>query len=286
MTKFVDREGLDKVLRSYSKFLAKRVVENLDDYTLYESRLAKFGESLKALPFPLVGFTNLAKSAGGDTRVRKVKQQLIDFAEEVIVDHVNIAEFIARYSKKTKLIKQEITAPIPDNIGRRFSQFLRERGASDRDIAKELNLFLQQELPEFTALSAVRELREQYRSEKVRVTKPYPGRRSGVEAVAYLMEHYGDDIRSGLLGPGKLQKLDQNLYIGVQAELSQRTPPQTIGEFFDVNTAETKKGSPFQRRVRACAELLDTTEEDSARFFSGMRADRVKKSREPHSRAR
>lgn len=130
--------------------------------------------------------------------------------------------------------------------------------------------------PELSVLDAVAELREQVHGEKTAAKQPYPGRRSGVDAVDYLLKNYGTEIKGGRLGPGQLHLLDQNLYVAVRHQLSEAKPPATIAAFLESHAPEEKHGSAFQRRIRACAQILDTDEESTARFLSNVRGDRLR----------
>jgi len=133
--------------------------------------------------------------------------------------------------------------------------------------------------------AAVMELRDQFWNREVPRQRPYPGRRSGVDPVEFVTENYGSYIRSGQLGPGQLQGFDRNLYMALRDELPRRAvqaikggrqdAPDTVAAFFEQMADESKRGSPFQRRVRACATILGTSETNAARFF-GIRPERVK----------
>lgn len=125
--------------------------------------------------------------------------------------------------------------------------------------------------PELGVLDAVAELREQIRSEKVRAKQPYPGRKSGVDPVEYLVSTYGQEIAHGQLGPGQLHVLDQNLYLGVRQKLAQMKPPLSLADFLDSKRSPTKHGAPTQRRISACAQLLDSNEEAACKFFGNLR---------------
>lgn len=139
------------------------------------------------------------------------------------------------------------------------------------------NEFFLNDVPEIRALTAVQTLQQLHRSEKVKaISTPYPGKRTGFIASDFLRQHYSDDIASGRLGPGRLETIDSALYHAVRFELSTAQPPRTIRELFDeIAGGDFAKVKPTQRRSKAMADLLETSEEQAVRFFSGARVDRL-----------
>ena len=142
--------------------------------------------------------------------------------------------------------------------------------------SKPPSSFVRELFPELDVLDAVSELRDQFHSKKVVCKTRFPGRRSGTDAKAFTLEQYGDEIRSGALGPGRLETIDQNLYMSLRQRLESETPARSVAEFFAEHAAEEKQGSPLARRINACASILDTTPTDAGRFFAGVRPDRVR----------
>ncbi|HTQ13473.1 MAG TPA: hypothetical protein VMH86_06315 [Rhizomicrobium sp.] len=118
-------------------------------------------------------------------------------------------------------------------------------------------------------------MREQLHGEKVVAKMLYPGRRSGIDPVEYLMEHYGEDIKLGRLGPGRLFNIDAGLYTSVHERLKSANPPTTITAFFAAHTAEDKRGTAGERRMRALATILQTSQPEAARFLQNVRPSRL-----------
>jgi hypothetical protein len=176
------------------------------------------------------------------------------------------------------LIADAPTAPDIKNAGSQFSRYLQGHGVEAPEatrIGGLLDDFVGKQLPELGVLSTVRELREQLRAEKVVAKQIYPGRRLEPDSIGFLMQHYGDDIRAGLLRPGRLKNIDGNLYFGVRDQLKQMTPPLSIADFFEGVAAEGKHGTVGARRIRALSTMLGATELDTARFLSAVRPDRL-----------
>ncbi|WP_157081100.1 hypothetical protein [Novosphingobium naphthalenivorans] len=128
------------------------------------------------------------------------------------------------------------------------------------------------------ALSAVRELRWQFNRPRVDVREPFPGKRAGSDPETFLLATYGDVIRDGSFGPGRLSNIDSALYIALQRDLSKKNPSETIGDFFERHATERGSATKaYARKAAACAELLGATEMEASRFFGGIRADRTSK---------
>ncbi|MBJ7318049.1 MAG: hypothetical protein JHC96_04540 [Brevundimonas sp.] len=133
-------------------------------------------------------------------------------------------------------------------------------------------------------IEAVTELRRQFNGEKIEAKILYPGRRSGVDPQLFVLEQYGEVIRHGLMGSGRLQIIDTNLYNSLRARLAASDPPETMADFFSRHTDPGKEGTPYQRRIRACATVLGCSEEEAVHFFQGMRVDRIREAtRRPRS---
>jgi hypothetical protein len=165
------------------------------------------------------------------------------------------------------------------DITERFRRYLRDRELLTPEIdgaIDHLSEFFQAELPEIDALPAVRELRWQAHRHKVEPKAPYPGKRQGVEAIPYLLREYGDEIRSGALGSGRLHTIDSSLCSAVVLDLRRANPPMTIGEFFAQQSGGRVPGTILQRRIRAFAEILDTTEPEAASLLAGKLVPRLR----------
>lgn len=128
-------------------------------------------------------------------------------------------------------------------------------------------------------ISAVRELREQVRAERVQQKAAYPGRRSGVDPVEFLKATYGAEIASGQLGPGQLCVIDKKLYDAVRNSLPGTDDAPSMQHLFEALRAPEKHGStPYQRRAVACASVLGTEAEQAAQFFGSLRPGNIRDS--------
>ncbi len=78
------------------------------------------------------------------------------------------------------------------------------------------------------------------------------------------------------MGPGRLQTINRPLYVSLGFELARRNPPLSIGEYFAELSDGKTLTTPFQRRFRACAEILATDEREAARFLTNIRVPRIK----------
>ncbi len=193
-----------------------------------------------------------------------------------------------------EFIEAEHKPASPLGVGDAFAEFLKDNGVDDTKAASFLDRFIAEKMPDLAVLAAVKELRELHKRERVRDKPIFPGRKSDVDAVGYLLRHYGDDIRANRLGPGRVQVLDKHLYNSVNIALSNTTPrpefggktiaqhyfpegdpPASIRELFDRLSAKGVFLTPLEERARACAIVLDSTDEEAARFFSTLRTDRV-----------
>ncbi|MEJ0027703.1 MAG: hypothetical protein WDN01_16890 [Rhizomicrobium sp.] len=167
------------------------------------------------------------------------------------------------------LIGQERTAHDARSLDEKFIEFLREHGIAEPADKSILSKFLEREVPEFAALPAIRELRDQLTLQKVPPRAPYHDS-GGADPFTHLKEQYGEDIRQGRLGPGRLVRLDYKLYAKCAARLKDMEPPKSMTEYFQELADEGKAGSPYKRRVRACAAILGTDEERAKAFFHGI----------------
>lgn len=160
------------------------------------------------------------------------------------------------------------------NAGARYEEFLLKRGASPEQAADQrlaLTLFMAQEMPDIGVLEAVQELREIATRKPVPKRRPYPGREEcELTPLNFLHKYYGDDIAAGGMGPGRLSVIDQRLYRAVSWELSQQNPPQDIRTYFEQLCDESKRGRTSDRRSRACATVLGTSEDAANRFFRSV----------------
>ena len=135
--------------------------------------------------------------------------------------------------------------------------------------------------PDIELLDAVSELRDQALFKGLTKKPLYPGRRSGRDPIAFLLENYKIDIEQGWLGPGQLYRLDVLLYASVRRALDQHNPPLTVGQFFESKTPMEKRGSLHQRRLQACSIMLGVSSEDAIKFMGSMRTDRIPSSLGP-----
>lgn len=165
------------------------------------------------------------------------------------------------------------------HAGSEFCQHLQAHGHSTSEathLGKLLDSFVSARLPQLEVLSAVSELRELAQPRNVKAKLPYPGRRGGIDPVTYLKDHYGDEIRAGRLGPGRLETIDRALYASIYGRLPLMSPPMNMAQLFDSIADEGKKGRPSTRRLRALSTILGMNEKDTASFLSGVRPDRVR----------
>lgn len=136
---------------------------------------------------------------------------------------------------------------------------------------RPISAYIRHIIPEFDALTAVKALRDEMARPKG--PKPaYPGRRSSVDPIKYLVEHYGREIEAGQLGPGSLFSLDASLYHSVRHVLNKKIPPQTIAEYFNEHLRVESRRSPVQFRLQQCAKILEASEGDTARLLGGFQA--------------
>lgn len=181
------------------------------------------------------------------------------------------------YRPIRKAITDNPTEPTPATLGARFSDFLRQNksDAKPDEIGPLLDQFLRFELPEIDALDAVRELRAQFRSQKVEQKEPYPGKRKAGDPIAFLIKHYGDEIRSGQVAPGRFVTIDKPLYLAVRNELLRERVKRSLGQLFDDIIGKGPRPRAYKRRVEACAAILESSELEAGKFFGGVRADRI-----------
>ena len=189
----------------------------------------------------------------------------------------------ARLTPPTPTLSERREEPVlaAKSLGQEFADILEEDDlrAGKAHIAMLLDRYVAEHLPEISTVPAVRELRSQFHRHPGPIKASYPGRKYQGKASDFLEEHFADDIADGKLGPGQLALIDRPLYSALRYELSQRTPPTTIRAYFEGSLSAGARITRFQRRVSACAVLLDANEEQAARFFGGMRPDRVKPAR-------
>lgn len=156
----------------------------------------------------------------------------------------------------------------------RYEEYLLSQGVGADEAARHATLlatFAAKELPDLSVLAAVRELRDQAHAKEPDLPQ-YPGLRSGIDPMEFALEHLGEAIRSGGLTAGQLAVRDSKLYDGIRDRLSLRTPPMTVSEFFESLKPEHKKGRAMDRRVRAVATVLDTSERAAGLFFYSVSA--------------
>ncbi len=162
-------------------------------------------------------------------------------------------------------------------LSERFRVHLVENGIDGETaekVRRALVEFIDREVPEINAIPAIRELRWQSQRKKIEASPPYPGLRNGADPIDYLMSHYGEAIRSGELGPGRLDRLDPLLHASVRSTLKAMEPSRSMAEFFTEQAGGRAPATMLQRRLEACTEILDSTPIDAAKFFSSVRAGR------------
>lgn len=162
-------------------------------------------------------------------------------------------------------------------MGARYEKFLLAQGISADDAAQQsgnLALFMAQHMPDVGVLEAVRELRVvvQGRTERMEQKGRFSSlvKAGGADPIAYALEHYGDEIRSGRMPPQELFRVDKVLYAGLTYTLKRQEPPQTIAEFFAGLRADDKPQDRVGRRSRACAQILGTNEVQAAKFLGSI----------------
>lgn len=154
-----------------------------------------------------------------------------------------------------------------------------------------MDRYVRQQLPDVEVLAAVNELRDQFQIRKRMQTRkefrsmtiarePYPGLTTGIDPIAYVLEKYGDEIRSGILGSARLRKIDLKLYEALYDRLGRADPPMTVAGFFEkqqsgVQFGEGKQGALNARRVRALAVILGQPDADTMGFFSSIRSGHI-----------
>ncbi len=89
------------------------------------------------------------------------------------------------------------------------------------------------------------------------------------------MTEYGEELRDGLLGSGRLGNLDQNLAMGVRDQLAKMNPPLSMKDFFD-GVAKKEKVSPILQRARLFASILGVSEVEAAKFATSFHVGRIK----------
>ncbi len=181
-------------------------------------------------------------------------------------------------------ISQDNTAQPQPALKHTIAEFLKRNGIDDPQTAAWLNKFVTEEIPDAEAIEAMQKLRKQFHQGQVTGKPKYPGRH--IDAIDYLIEHYGNDIYEELLRPGQLQTRDAYLYLSVRAMLDNPqamqkhfpdgTPPKTMNELFGRLSQRGKVISPLEVRYEACAKILGTTKAEAAKFFGNLRRSRVK----------
>jgi hypothetical protein len=205
-----------------------------------------------------------------------IRQDALNLLDSVVNDEVFISKFVANYADLVRggqKQQADLSQPGAQQAGARFERFLIQQGESPDTASaqrQKLEVFMSEELPELSVLSAVMELREQFHGHAG--NKPsYPGKRSGITPADFVIEHYADNIRAGSIGPGQLAISDRRLYGALRDDLRAQDPPQSMANFFDSVRLENKRGKLSERRVRACAAVLGANDDQAARFFGTLR---------------
>jgi hypothetical protein len=161
----------------------------------------------------------------------------------------------------------------PESLVSRFNNALRARNIEHAgEISTLLHDVALADQETISVLSAVQELRRQLHGPQADIKATYS--KSHGDAIEFLLTNYGDDIRTGTLGPGQLQARDRNLYKYASAQL--RDTGKTLGDFFDEQKKEVGiSGTALARRAQAAAVILGTSESEAARFLRTLQPERL-----------
>jgi hypothetical protein len=161
----------------------------------------------------------------------------------------------------------------PNSLIKNFEGALREHGV--QNVGEIVDLLRSVALSDNSTMAifeAIGEMRSQLHGQRSG-PKPSYSKNMG-DPVRYLLENYGEDIRTGRLGPGQLHAEDANLYKYASAKL--RDDGSTLGGFFELQKASVgNNGSNLQRRARAAAVILNTSEVEAARFLRTLQPTRL-----------
>ncbi len=177
-------------------------------------------------------------------------------------------------SAKEVRIGNKPTGSNQSSIVQEFAKFLERKGVADHEALALFDEFADQ-FPEMDAIGAVRELRGQAHAPDISQIPKYPGSRSGVDPIEFLLSHYKEAIDAGILGPGVLQRKDATLYFAVATKLKTIDPNLTIGDYLTSLRPEDKAGTIMARRFEACARILNLDEAEAARFLTTVSTERL-----------